>query len=186
MLIRNLASTYGVDEHRLRQAIQKIQGAGAEITVRNDRIQGPDSKYLISVLKDWRALPTDNRPTIEEHFANLRKPKDGPPAVHRKEQTWQAQIVELEARLKALEERFTRVNKALQHIELVLEDEDADNNIYNILVGHLGAFNTRLTRSEQKWEKLTATLVGALVKFSDDNREMKKILKELIGILSPH
>ena len=84
-----------------------------------------------------------------------------------------------------LAERFNRVDKALRHIELVLEDEDADNNLYNILVSHIGGFNERLSALEQHLKELTRTVAGGMVKFADDDREIKNLLRELLRYVSP-
>lgn len=91
----------------------------------------------------------------------------------------------LEALVMPLVERFNRVDKALRHIELVLEDEDADNNLYNILVSHIGGFNERLCALEQHLRELTRTVAGSMVKFADDDREIKNLLRELLRYVSP-
>jgi len=91
----------------------------------------------------------------------------------------------LEALVMPLVERFNRVDKALRHIELVLEDEDADNNLYNILVSHIGGFNERLCALEQHLRELTRTVAGGMVKFADDDREIKNLLRELLRYVSP-
>ncbi|ADH65352.1 hypothetical protein Mesil_3559 (plasmid) [Allomeiothermus silvanus DSM 9946] len=91
----------------------------------------------------------------------------------------------LEALVTPLVERFNRVDKALRHIELVLEDEDADNNLYNILVSHIGGFNERLSSLEQHLSQLTRTVAGGMVKFADDDREIKNLLRELLRYVSP-
>jgi hypothetical protein len=92
---------------------------------------------------------------------------------------------QLEALVTPLVERFNRVDKALRHIDLVLEDEDADNNLYNILVSHIGAFNDRLSSLEQHLSQLTHTVAGGMVKFADDDREIKNLLRELLRYVSP-
>jgi hypothetical protein len=92
---------------------------------------------------------------------------------------------QLEALVTPLVERFNRVDKALRHIELVLEDEDADNNLYNILVSHIGGFNDRLSSLEQHLGELTRTVAGGMVKFADDDREIKNLLRELLRYVSP-
>lgn len=94
-------------------------------------------------------------------------------------------IDQLEALVTPLVERFNRVDKALRHLELVLEDEDADNNLYNILVSHIGGFNDRLTRLEEHLSQLTRTVAGGMVKFADDDREIKNLLRELLRYVSP-
>lgn len=91
----------------------------------------------------------------------------------------------LEALVTPLVERFNRVDKALRHIELVLEDEDADNNLYNILVSHIGGFNDRLSSLEQHLSQLTRTVAGGMLKFADDDREIKNLLRELLRYVSP-
>lgn len=94
-------------------------------------------------------------------------------------------IDQLEALVTPLVERFNRVDKALRHLELVLEDEDADNNLYNILVSHIGGFNDRLSSLEQHLSQLTRTVAGGMLKFADDDREIKNLLRELLRYVSP-
>jgi len=91
----------------------------------------------------------------------------------------------LESRLSALDDRFNRADKALRSIELILEDEDADNNLYNVISKHIAYFNDRLTTAEENWRLLAQTVAGAIVKLADNDKEQKNLLKDLLGHLSP-
>lgn len=100
-------------------------------------------------------------------------------------QSLESRLTNLENRIAAMEQRFAKVDKALNHIELVLEDEDADNNLYNILINHIGGFNARLTKAEENWTQLSGIMAGAIVKFADDSREVRNLLRDLLNHLSP-
>ncbi|MCL6528220.1 MAG: hypothetical protein K6T57_15280 [Thermaceae bacterium] len=122
--------------------------------------------------------PAAAQPALRKLWEENEKLKK---ALEAQEQT----LARLEQTLLPLAERFSRVEKALRHIDLVLEDEDADNNLYNILISHIGGFNDRLTFLEGHLAQLTRTVAGGMVKFADDDREIKHLLQELLRQVSP-
>jgi len=146
--------------------------------------QQPRARWVIP--PEWPCLDGEARDT-----ADTSPPSPTPDSRGADLELWQTvqglalRLDRLESLVMPLVERFNRVDRALRHIELVLEDEDADNNLYNILVSHIGGFNERLSALEQNLRELTRTVAGGMVKFADDDREIKNLLRELLRYVSP-
>ena len=211
--LSTLSALSGFSERSLRRGIAAIQQRGGKVHLEGQRLRGADLPCLLATLYDLSArFERGHAPPIADHFAWMREqPKarwvvppewpcadvgdtvvspasDSPGADLELWQTVQGlalRLDRLEALVMPLAERFNRVDKALRHIELVLEDEDADNNLYNILVSHIGGFNERLCALEQHLRELTRTVAGSMVKFADDDREIKNLLRELLRYVSP-
>lgn len=208
MKLSALSKTSGISERNLRRTIEQLAQSDG-LTLSNGEVAGPDLPYLLATLDELKGMPASTRLPVVERFRELKQ-RGGVAAsgtagqagtageqqvqqvlaelrqaVANREKNQRSQQDDLHKRLVALEERFARVNKAMTAIELMLEDEDVDNNLYNILVGHIGSFNHRLTRNEQYWGELGRGLTAAYVKLADDKREIKNLLKDLISLLSP-
>jgi hypothetical protein len=211
MKLTALSKTTGISERTINRAVKQLaQNDG--LTLSNGEVSGPDLPYLLATLDELKGMPASARLPVVERFRELKQRGGGQTpassgsagqaapageqqvqqvlvelrqAIAGLEKNQRSQQADLHKRLVALEERFARVNKAMTAIELMLEDEDVDNNLYNILVGHIGSFNHRLTRNEQYWGELGRGLTAAYVKLADDKREIKNLLKDLIGLLSP-
>jgi hypothetical protein len=211
--LSTLSALSGFSERSLRRGIAAIQQRGGAVHLEGQRLRGADLPCLLATLYDLSArFERGHAPPIADHFAWMREqPKarwvippewpcrdtggtvvppapDSPGADLELWQTVQGlalRLDRLEALVMPLAERFNRVDKALRHIELVLEDEDADNNLYNIVVSHIGGFNERLSALEQHLSELTRTVAGGMVKFADDDREIKNLLRELLRYVSP-
>jgi ABC-type phosphate transport system auxiliary subunit len=211
MKLSALSKTTGISERTIRRAVEQLTQSDG-LTLSNGEVAGPDLPYLLATLDELKGMPASSRLPVVERFRELkaRGSNQSPAAsgsagqagtggeqqvqqalaelrqaIANLEKNQRSQQDDLHKRLVALEERFARVNRAMTAIELTLEDEDADNNLYNILVGHIGAFNHRLTRNEQYWGELGRGLTAAYVKLADDKREIRNLLRELIALLSP-
>jgi ABC-type phosphate transport system auxiliary subunit len=208
MKLSALSKTSGISERNLRRTIEQLAQSDG-LTLSNGEVAGPDLPYLLATLDELKGMPASARLPVVERFRELKQRgsvaasgaagqagtageqqvqqvlAELRQAVANLEKNQRSQQDDLHKRLVALEERFARVNKAMTAIELMLEDEDVDNNLYNILVGHIGSFNHRLTRNEQYWGELGRGLTAAYVKLADDKREIKNLLKDLIALLSP-
>jgi ABC-type phosphate transport system auxiliary subunit len=208
MKLSALAKSTGISERTIRRAVEQLTQSDG-LTLSNGEVAGPDLPYLLATLDELKGMPASARLPVVERFRELKQRGNAAAsgaagqagtggeqqvqqalaelrqAVANLEKNQRSQQNDLHKRLVALEERFARVNKAMTAIELMLEDEDVDNNLYNILVGHIGAFNHRLTRNEQYWGELGRGLTAAYVKLADDKREIKNLLKDLIALLSP-
>jgi len=211
--LSTLSALSGFSERSLRRGIAAIQQRGGAVHLEGQRVRGADLPCLLATLYDLSArFERGHAPPIADHFAWMREQPRArwvippewpcadtgdtvvPPAPDSRGadlELWQTvqglalRLDRLEALVMPLAERFNRVDKALRHIELVLEDEDADNNLYNILVSHIGGFNERLCALEQHLRELTRTVAGGMVKFADDDREIKNLLRELLRYVSP-
>jgi len=212
--LSTLSALSGFTERSLRRGIAAIQQRGGAVHLEGQRVRGADLPCLLATLYDLSArFERGHAPPIADHFAWMREqpqarwvippewpctdvgdtapPSPAPDSRGADLELWQTvqglalRLDRLEALVMPLAERFNRVDKALRHIELVLEDEDADNNLYNILVSHIGGFNERLSALEQHLTELTRTVAGGMVKFADDDREIKNLLRELLRYVSP-
>jgi len=213
--LSTLSALSGFSERSLRRGIAAIQQRGGKVRLEGQRLRGADLPCLLATLYDLSArFERGHAPPIADHFAWMREqpkarwvvppewpcgdtgdagvpPSPAPDSRGADLELWQTvqglalRLDRLEALVMPLAERFNRVDKALRHIELVLEDEDADNNLYNILVSHIGGFNERLCALEQHLRELTRTVAGGMVKFADDDREIKNLLRELLRYVSP-
>ena len=213
--LSTLSALSGFSERSLRRGIAAIQQRGGEVRLEGQRVRGADLPCLLATLYDLSArFQRGHAPPIADHFAWMREqprarwvippewpcadtgdtvvpPSPAPDSRGADLELWQTvqglalRLDRLEALVMPLAERFNRVDKALRHIELVLEDEDADNNLYNIVVSHIGGFNERLCALEQHLRELTRTVAGGMVKFADDDREIKNLLRELLRYVSP-
>jgi hypothetical protein len=211
MKLSTLSKTTGISERTINRAVKQLAQSDG-LALSNGEVSGPDLPYLLATLDELKGMPASARLPVVERFRELKQRGGGQTpapsgetgqagpggeqqvqqvlaelrqAVAGLEKNQRSQQADLHKRLVALEERFARVNKAMTAIELMLEDEDVDNNLYNILVGHIGAFNHRLTRNEQYWSELGRGLTAAYVKLADDKREIKNLIKDLIALLSP-
>lgn len=213
--LSTLSALSGFSERSLRRGIAAIQQRGGAVRLEGQRLRGADLPCLLATLYDLSArFERGHAPPIADHFAWMREqpkarwvippewpcadtgdagvpPSPAPDSRGADLELWQTvqglalRLDRLEALVMPLAERFNRVDKALRHIELVLEDEDADNNLYNIVVSHIGGFNERLCALEQHLRELTRTVAGGMVKFADDDREIKNLLRELLRYVSP-
>lgn len=210
MQIQELAQIQRLSERNIRRAIASIQQRGGQLTLDGDSVGGADLPVLVQALQNMAAQSSDKRPAITDCFWEIKQVSPVKPdatAGTQKERAksapqgqsdlahLEARIAELESlstrvaeleslstRLAALEEHFGRVNKAMRHIALVLEDEEVDNNLYNILIGHIGGFNTRLTSAEQSWAEIAKMTAGHIVKTADDMREVKQLIRDLMDM----